>query len=112
MLGRASVEGDVQAGHPEVALLSYRYWQAHYGGDTKILGRVLTLNGHPRTVIGVMPPRFLWRRKAMSYLPVQLTEQDSVQGQNTFALVARLKPGVTEAQAAGELEADLCRHCA
>lgn len=103
MIGRASVESDVQGGHTEVALLSYRYWQAHYGGSPSILGRVLTLNGHPRTVIGVMPPRFLWRGGDV-YLPVQLTEQDTVQGQRTFALVGRLKPGVTEAQAASDLK--------
>ena len=103
ILGRASMESDVQSGRPEVALLSYRYWRAHYGADPAILGHVLTLNGHPRTVIGVMPPRFLWRGGDV-YLPIQLTEQDSVQGQRTFALVGRLKPGVTPAQAAAELK--------
>jgi hypothetical protein len=41
-----------------VALLSYRYWKAHYDGSPSILGRVLTFNGHPRSVIGVMPPVF------------------------------------------------------
>ena len=103
ILGRASVEDDVLPGHGEVALLSYRYWQAHYGGSPSILGQVLTLNGHPRTVIGVMPPRFLWRGGDV-YLPIQITNDDTVQGQHTFALVGRLKPGVTEAQAAAELE--------
>ena len=59
ILGRASIEDDARPGHGEVALLSYRYWQAHYGGNPSVLGRVLTFNGHPRTIIGVMPPRFL-----------------------------------------------------
>ncbi|MEO6966780.1 MAG: ABC transporter permease [Acidobacteriaceae bacterium] len=68
MLGRASTEVDLLPGHGEVALLSYRYWQSHYGGKKTILGRVLTLNGHPRTVIGIMPPRFLWRGGDV-YLP-------------------------------------------
>jgi putative ABC transport system permease protein len=71
-----------------VALLSYRYWQAHYGGAPSILGRVLTFDGHPRTVIGVMPPRFLWRGGDV-YLPIQITNEDSIQGQHTFALVGR-----------------------
>lgn len=103
ILGRASAEDDVQPGHGEVALLSYRYWQAHYGGSPSILGRVLTLDKHPRTIIGVMPPRFLWRGGDV-YLPIQITNEDSIQGQHTFALVGRLKPGVTEAQAAAELQ--------
>lgn len=103
MIGRASIEDDVQPGHGEVALLSYRYWQAHYGGSPSILGRVLTLNGRPRTIIGVMPPRFLWRGGDV-YLPIRITSDESIQGQHSFALVGRLKPGVTEAQAASELQ--------
>jgi putative ABC transport system permease protein len=103
ILGRASVEDDVRAGHGEVALLSYRYWRAHYGGSPSILGRVLTFKGHPRTVIGVMPPRFLWRGGDV-YLPIEITDAESIQGQHSFALVGRLKPGVTEAQAASELQ--------
>ena len=102
LLGRASVESDVHAGSPEVALLSYRYWHSHFGGDPRVLGRVLTLNGHPRTVIGVMPPRFLWRGGDV-YLPIDMTMEHAVQGQSSFALVGRLKPGVTEAEASAQL---------
>jgi putative ABC transport system permease protein len=103
LLGRASIEDDVRTGHGEVALLSYRYWQAHYGANPSVLGRVLTFNGHPRTIIGIMPPRFLWRGGDV-YLPVQITNEDSIQGQHNFTLVGRLKPGVTEARAAAELQ--------
>jgi len=103
ILGRASMESDVQPGHGEVALLSYRYWQAHYGGSPSILGRVLTFNQHPRTIIGVMPPRFLWRGGDV-YLPIQLTNEQEIQGQRYFTLVGRLKSGVTDAQAAAELQ--------
>jgi hypothetical protein len=45
ILGRASIEDDVRPGHGEVALLSYRYWQGHYGGDPSVLGRVLSVVG-------------------------------------------------------------------
>ena len=103
LLGRASTEDDVRPGHEEVALLSYRYWQAHYGGSKSVLGRVLTLNGRPSTVIGIMPPRFLWRGGDV-YLPIQMTSSDEIEGQRYFALVGRLKPGITNAQAASELQ--------
>ena len=103
ILGRASTPTDVEPGHGEVVLLSYRYWQAHYGGSPSILGRLLTLNGHPRTVIGVMPPRFLWRGGDV-YLPIPIANETEIQGQRRFALVGRLKPGVTEAQATAELQ--------
>lgn len=103
LIGRATTADDVHPGHEEVALLSYRYWQAHYGGRTAVLGHVLTIDGHPRTVIGIMPPRFLWRG-ADVYLPIDITNPQSVQGQRYFALVGRLRQGVTEAEAAAELK--------
>src|ERR1700691_3553130 len=102
LIGRASSENDVLPNHGEVALLSFRYWQAHYGGSPSILGRTLNFNGHPRTIIGVMPPRFLWRGGDV-YLPILMTNEEEVEGQHYFALVGRLKPGVTDAQAASEL---------
>ncbi len=102
ILGRATTDNDVRSGHEEVALLSYRYWQAHYGGSPSALGQVLNVDRHPRTIIGIMPPRFLWRG-ADVYLPVEMTNTYEVEGQRFFALVGRLKPGVTDAQAAAEL---------
>jgi putative ABC transport system permease protein len=106
LIGRASTDSDVAAGHSEVALLSYRYWQAHFGGSPSVLGRTLTFNNHPRTVIGVMPPRFLWRGGDV-YLPIQLTSAESIEDQSTFALVARLKPGLTVASVAQQATAEL-----
>jgi putative ABC transport system permease protein len=103
MLGRASTAEDVRPGHGEVALLSYRFWQAHLGGDRSVLGRVMTFNGHPRTIIGIMPPRFLWRGGDV-YLPIAMTGGEEEQGQRYFTFVGRLRPGVTDAQAEAELK--------
>jgi putative ABC transport system permease protein len=102
ILGRATMDTDVDANHEEVALLSFRYWQAHYGGSPSVIGQVINVDRHPRIVIGVMPPRFLWRG-ADVYLPIKMTNEFAVEGQRRFALVGRLKPGVTDAQAAVEL---------
>jgi putative ABC transport system permease protein len=103
ILGRATNDNDVLNGHEEVALLSYRYWQAHFGGSPSVLGSVLNIDRHPRVVIGVMPPRFLWRG-ADVYLPIQMTNAYDIEGQRYFTLVGRLKAGVTDAQAAAELK--------
>jgi putative ABC transport system permease protein len=103
ILGRGTTNDDVLPGHGEVALLSYRYWLAHFGGNPSVLGRVLDFNGHPRTIIGVMPPRFLWRGGDV-YLPIDMTNSKAVEGQRYFALVGRLKPNVTDAQAVAELQ--------
>ena len=107
MYGRDANEDDVKAGHGEVAFLSYRYWQAHYGGNLSVLGKTLMLNGRARTVVGIMPPRFLLRGGDV-YLPIDMTAIDAggetVEGQTSFALVGRMKPGATEAEAASELQ--------
>jgi putative ABC transport system permease protein len=102
MLGRNINENDVTSSHGQVALLSYRYWQAHYAGNPAILGRTLNFSGHPRTIVGVMPPRFLWRGGDV-YLPIKMTNETDIEGQRYFSLVGRLKPGVTDAQASAEL---------
>lgn len=102
ILGRASIASDVQPDHEEVALISYRYWQAHFGGSRSVLGRVLDFNHRPRTIIGVMPPRFLWRGGDV-YLPIDLSATKDQEMPHYFALVGRLKPGVADAQASAEL---------
>jgi predicted permease len=101
VFGRASTQQDVAPGHGEVALLSNRYWKSHFGASNSVLGEVINVDGHARTIIGVMPQRFLWRG-ADVYLPVAITPQSNIAGHSHFTLVGRLKPGVTEAQAAAE----------
>ena len=103
LLGRASTPEDVAAGHEPVALLSHRYWLSQFGGATSVLGRVITVDGNPRTIIGVLPPHFLWRG-ADVYLPVLMTAAMEIEGHSRFTFIARVKPGVTDAQAIGELQ--------
>src|SRR5688500_17330293 len=54
---------------PAVAVLGYKFWQRQFGGDTGVLGRQMRLNEKVRTIVGVMPPRFMWRG-ADVYLPI------------------------------------------
>ncbi|MGH9815185.1 MAG: ADOP family duplicated permease [Candidatus Acidiferrales bacterium] len=98
IVGRLPVAEDAQADAPFVALLSHRYWRNRFGGDEKVLGRVLVMNGRPRIVIGVLPPRFLWQG-ADAYMPVHVGNQQAIEGQSRFVLFGRLNAGVTPAQA-------------
>ncbi len=61
MLGRTLTEGD-PAGQ---VVLSHGYWQRRFGGDPNIVNRQVTLDGQPATVIGVMPPEFVFPYKGM-----------------------------------------------
>jgi predicted permease len=103
ILGRASADVDVQPGHGDVALISYRYWQRHFGGKPAALGSLLVVEHRARTIIGVMPPRFLWRGSDL-YLPLALDSDTATQGPGVYAVVGRVRPGVTSAQAATALQ--------
>ena len=59
MLGRTFAPGDDDGvlAHPYI-VLTYKAWRKHFGGDSGVVGRVIRINDHPVTVIGVMPPEF------------------------------------------------------
>jgi predicted permease len=93
-------------------VLSYAYWQSHFNSDTGVPGRVVQLNKHPYTILGVAPPQF--RGTELYYSPnfwVPMVDQEQVAGDNALEqrdsrgiwLVGRLKPGVTPAKAASDL---------
>jgi putative ABC transport system permease protein len=103
ILGRASADLDVQPGHGEVALISYRFWQRHFGGKPSALGTVIDVEHRSRTIIGVMPQRFLWRGADL-YLPIPVASDTERQGPGRYAVVGRVRPGVTSAQAATALQ--------
>jgi predicted permease len=102
LLGRATTADDARPGAPPVAVLGYRFWQRQFGGDPSVLGRHLTLNGIDRTIIGVMPKRFMWRG-ADVYLPHVFRRGAIEESIRTVHLLGRLKPGVTAAQAEADL---------
>src|ERR1051325_5017637 len=101
LIGRAPAASDAVDGAEPVTVLGYKFWQRQFGGDPGVLGRKLRLNDKVRTVIGVMPQRFMWRG-ADVYLPDTFHRGQTVEGERQVHLLGRLKPGVTrEAAAAG-----------
>ena len=102
ILGRTPTAADARPGAEPVAVLGYRFWQRQFGGDADVLGRQLRLNDINRTVIGVMPKRFMWRG-ADVYLPVTFEQGKTVEGVRGVHLLGRLKPGVSAAQAEADL---------
>jgi putative ABC transport system permease protein len=104
LMGRALGPQDVQAGAPPVAVLSHKVWQNSLGGDPKILGRTLTLNGRPTTIIGVMPPRFVWNDGEL-WLPATFVGGGTAGEPPRFEVYGRLKPGITIEQAEAEIGA-------
>ena len=102
LFGRATMASDAVEGAPPVTLLGYKFWQRQFGGDPTVVGRKLELNGTVRTVIGVMPRRFMWRG-ADVYLPTVYRRGETPEGVTDVHLMGRLKPGATNAQAETDL---------
>lgn len=102
LLGRTFTPDDGKPEAAPVAVLGYRFWQQQFGGDPGVIGKQLRLNDKIRTVIGVMPKRFMWRG-ADVYLPVVFQRGQMIEGVRGVHLLGRLKPGVTEARAAADL---------
>ncbi len=103
MIGRATGQSDAAEGAEPVVVLGYKFWQRQFGGDPGVLGRKLRLNDKVRTVIGVMPSRFMWRG-ADVYLPDVFHQGQTVEGERVVHLLGRLKPGVTREQASTGLQ--------
>ncbi len=102
LLGRTFTPADGRPDAEAVAVLGYRFWQRQFGGDPGVVGRKLRLNDKVRTVIGIMPKRFMWRG-AEVYLPIVFERGRVVEGVRNVHLLGRLKPGITDAQAEADL---------
>jgi predicted permease len=97
------------------AVISYSFWQREYGGARDVLGKTLTLEKHPFSIIGVTPPEFFGVEVGRKYeIAIPLCSEQVVQGEDTkldsrrswwLASLGRLKPGWTLAQATAQLEA-------
>jgi putative ABC transport system permease protein len=110
--GRALAPGDDQPGRDDVVVLSHALWESRFGADPQVLGRVLTLDGTPRRVVGVMPRGFAFPLAAAQlWIPLRLdpSRTEDYWGFGWMPLVARLRPGVTLAQADGDLREQVVR---
>ena len=102
LLGRTTSKADDDPAAEPVAVLGYKCWVRDFGADPTVLGRKLRLNDRVRTVIGVMPPRFMWRG-ADVYIPIVFRRGEAPEGVRAVHVLGRLKPGVTPAQAEADL---------
>jgi putative ABC transport system permease protein len=101
--GRGFVAEEFQPGRNQVAIISNRLWQSRFGADPQLIGRTVTLDRQSYTIIGVAPPRFDFFPTADLLTPLALTEKDIRDPDYGLSIVARLKPGLTLAQAQQDL---------
>jgi predicted permease len=105
-IGRGFTREECQKGGPPAALLSYYFWKNQFDGDAAIVGKTITVNGKPVTVVGVLPASFDFGSvfapgmKVDMFVPAVMDFWRT--WGNTLAIVGRLKPGLSVAQAQDE----------
>ena len=110
LYGRTFTPDEYTNGRNLVVVLSHGMWTERFGADRSLVGRAIQLNGRPHTVVGIMPPQFAPRllttfTERGVFTPKVWTEfERQMRGARYYNAVARLKPGVTIAQAQAELE--------
>jgi len=104
MLGRAFTDGDYHAGGPDAVILGWGYWQRRFGGDPSVVGRTLTSESRSLKVVGVMPRGFrVVTVEPEVLVPLWFDRSTLTLVFFQYEMVARLKPGVTLAQADADL---------
>jgi putative ABC transport system permease protein len=108
LLGRDFLAEENTGNGAHVAILSYGIWQTQMGGDRETIGRTITLDGEPFTVIGVMPPGLegsvdpILPGETDVWTPQALVGQTAGSGQN-IEVLGRLRPGLSLAQAQAQM---------
>jgi putative ABC transport system permease protein len=104
-IGRSFAPDEDQPGKDQVVILSGRIWKSRFGSDPHIVGKTITLDARPYTIIGVMPPSSEFDRGWQEiWLPLAFGPGDMTRNFHWLRVVARLKPGVTVAQAQADMD--------
>ncbi|HEV2349248.1 MAG TPA: ABC transporter permease [Terriglobia bacterium] len=107
LLGRDFIPEEDKKGAEPVVMLSHGLWQRRFGGEASAVGKTLTLDGKPFTIIGVLPPQFMLYEEAQVYTPIGVwMDADMMErgAHNDTSVVARLKPGVALPQAQADMD--------
>ena len=104
--GRLFSSNEETPGADQSVIVSHGLWQSKFAGDPQLLGKTIRLNGRNYSVAGIMPPDFAYPVPMELWVPLALTPAEkSDRAALSLAALARLRPGVTVAQAAAALNA-------
>ena len=103
LIGRNFSEEEVRVGGPKSAILVESFWRAHFGSERSIIGRAVMLDGVSHTIVGVVPDRGLVTQVQV-VTPLVIDPARESRANHTLSTVARLRPGVTTAEAQQDME--------
>ena len=108
-LGRTFAAAEEQPGHEQVAILSHALWTRRFRADPAIVGRMVEVDGRPVEIVGVMPAAFRFPDETIEIWRPILLDAEALsadnRGSHGLTVLARLKRGVTRAQARADLDA-------
>jgi putative ABC transport system permease protein len=105
LLGRDFYEEEAQMGRHRVVILSHRLWKDTFGGDPNIVGRPITLDGAPWTLVGVARPMMgFLEDQAQVYVPIPWADFETGRSHRWLSLLGRLKSGVSVEQAQAQMD--------
>jgi putative ABC transport system permease protein len=107
-VGRTLQPDEAEAGKDHVVVLTWGYWQSHFGGDKSAVGRKVTLDNQDYQIVGVMPASFrdFFARRTDLFMPIVFTPDQFADNRRTnefLPFIGRLAPGVTLERAQSEL---------
>ena len=105
VLGRTFRQEEDFPNRNNVALVSYAFWQSHFGGSAAVVGEGITIDGFPFTVIGVLPPDFEFLGSPSFWVPLARDPNARWTEGREIQIVARLRPGASVEQAQTDLTA-------
>jgi putative ABC transport system permease protein len=111
LLGRDFVDAEGEVGKEYEVILTYRLWKNRFGGDRNIIGQQVRMDGAQYTVVGVLAPGATDRVQSELYVPLAFKPEQLNHDFHWLLVMARLKPGVTLAQANADMDS-VTRHIA
>jgi predicted permease len=104
LAGRWITTADQQPDSPAVILLNYGYWQRRFGGDRSVVGHIVTVDSQPREIAGIMPRAFRFASEDSDIIAPVIVDRAQLRLPGFgYSCVARLRPGVTLAQANADI---------
>ena len=104
LLGRDFLPEEGQPGNDHFVILSHRLWSGHFNSNPDLVGKAIRMNGEPYTVVGVLRPGTYDRLNSQLFVPLTFTPEQITHDSYSMPVMARLKDGVTLAQAQAEMD--------
>jgi predicted permease len=111
IIGRSFSTEELKPGGSGALLISFGYWQSHFGGDPRVLGHIIRVYGAALAVVGVLPPGFQFPNRTDLWYPTDTVfrEATSDRGSRSYFVVGRLKSGISVERERAEMIAVAAR---